>query len=119
MFKHRVNGTSRDSDSSPLSCNYLRRLLSVLCTHSHHKHVLLGRNTCGFGPSYRRKKSCAVCSTRPGVYSESNIHTTFTERVEIRAERSGIIIKNRKKNVTLIGQTITPHERVYAILRFF
>ena len=58
----------------------------------------------------------------------------FTKGVEIRAERSGIIIKNRwrflskssidayssykSKNVTLIGQTITPHERVSSILRF-
>ena len=59
---------------NPLVDNYLRRL-SVLCTHSHQQHVFLGRNTCGFGPSYTRKKSHAMCGTRPGVYSESNIHT--------------------------------------------
>ena len=43
-----------------LTDNYLRRL-SVLCTHSIQQHVFLGRNTCGYGPSYTRKrKSCRV-----------------------------------------------------------
>ena len=66
---------------NPLADNYLRRL-SVLCTHSHQQHVFLGRNTCGFGPSYTRNKSHAMCDTRPDV----TVKTIFTRTVHLLEE---------------------------------
>ena len=73
------------------------------------------------------------CVVRALAFTVKAIFTrTFTGGIEIRAESAGIIIKNRwillnllsmhipltKKNVTLVGQTITSHERVSAVLRF-
>ena len=75
------------------------------------------------------------CVVRGLAFTVKAIFTrTFNGGVEIRSERSGIIILRidedsylnllsmhiplTKKNVTLVGETITPHERVSAILRF-
>ena len=76
------------------------------------------------------------CVVRGLAFTAKAIFTrTFTGGVEIRAERSGIIINNNnrwrhlskppidayssyKENVTLVGQIITFHERVSAVLRF-
>ena len=61
--------------------------LSILCIHLHQQRVFLGRLV-------MRVKSHAVCGTRPGVSLKEIFTRTLTEGVEIRAEKSRIIINN-------------------------